>query len=215
MKSILYKTNMLQAIYEGRKNLTRRLMKPQPAGGARKSVFSPSGIEDVHGYIIKPPYLPGEVAYVKETWGVGSRPDPYGGHEGIEYKADEKYLDEYGDDLPCNPVKAPEHINLCDYPSGWKSPLIMPAWAARAWQRIISVRAERLQDITEEDAIREGITLDETIFDDNGSYLDTCRKRYQILWDDFAEPPYQWDDNPWVWRIETELLRELPKEAKG
>jgi hypothetical protein len=89
--------------------------------------------------------------------------------------------------------------------SPWKSPLIMPAWAARYWLRINGVRAERLQDITEGEAKREGLRGGSAAM----GHTFTHRELFIGLWDSIYGPG-SWDKNPWVWRIEFELLKEHP-----
>jgi len=158
MKGILFTPEMIQAIVEGRKTQTRRVIKPQPKyleGNPYSQWFwckqDISEIEALQKGInhavwwdgVKNPnvmtafarYQVGEVVYIKEAWGPA---------EGLKvlYKASETELSHY------------EEILI----GGWRSPMFMPANNARYFITITDVRAERLQEITEEDAIAEGIT---------------------------------------------------------
>ena len=199
MKGILFKPEMLQACIEGRKSVTRRLIKPQPVGGLRKSVFSSSGIEDAHGKTVKPRYLPGEIVYVKEGW----CEDYYG--QNIHYKLD-------GGESPG--------------PKGfWRSPLMMPEKCARYWLRIKDVRAERLQEITEDEARREGVVpglykgdgefwfwqggRTETSHEQMIGWGANYRDGFRFVWKNINGPG-SWEASPWVFRHEFEFLKVRP-----
>jgi len=106
-----------------------------------------------------------------------------------------------------------------------RSPLFMPAWAARYFIQITDVRAERLQEITEIDALNEGAeawykTAPNTdgagyIWDSKGHVMGFAR-----LWDTINKPPYDWQSNPWVWRYEfkvskNKLSREQQRRLHG
>ena len=85
----------------------------------------------------------------------------------------------------------------------WRTPLFMPRWASRITLEITGLRVERLQDITEEDAVTEGLPPREQ------TGFDTARYRYHILWDSLnAKRGYAWDSNPWVWVIEFKRLSD-------
>ena len=112
------------------------------------------------------PYLPGETVYIKETWCMAN---------GIRY---------YRADHP-----------VCE-PERWGSPISMPECAARSHARIVSVRLERVQEITEEEAICEGFAMTEI-----GVSARTC---FRITWN--AIYPGSWERNDWEWRIELEKL---------
>ena len=201
MKPIIFSTPMVQAILAGRKTQTRRIVKPQPSSGIRKSVFVKSGLEDGHGREIKPRYQPSDILWVRET--CCEVPYEYnhvpikGGYITIPkyaYKADSER----------------------DYTGIWKPSIHMPREAARIFLRVTSVRVERLQEITAEDVIREGIE-----YSDSGPYhwhvLDTKLnawinfhfhdEAFKHLWDSLnAKRGYGWDTNPWVWVIEFERI---------
>ena len=94
---------------------------------------------------------PGETLWVAEEWGAGSRPDPFEGwRDGIEYRADEAYLDDV-ELLPLHAVTLPEDVeDLSEWMGeGWQSANTMPQWASRANARLTSVRAERTGDLWE------------------------------------------------------------------
>jgi len=79
------------------------------------------------------------------------------------------------------------------------SPIFMPRWASRITLDITSVRVERVQEISEEDARAEGVEPDK----ETGSYKDS----FMVLWDRLnARRGFGWDKNPWVWVIEFRVI---------
>ena len=179
-RPILFSTPMVQAILDGRKTQTRRVIKPQPLDVvtyADQRVWYPE--------VIKCPYEVGDVLWVRETF-TNSEEYPF-----IFYKAD-------ADDVSIK----------------WKPSIFMPKSACRLFLQVKSVRVERLQDITEEDAIAEGI---ERIKKDGmlsfRSYAvkhDACVYPYvsfQTLWHKINGPT-SWVKNPWVWVIEFEKIEK-------
>jgi hypothetical protein len=107
-------------------------MRKQPHAGIRKSPFVKSGLEDGHGRELKPPYSPGEVCWVRETW----RPESplngtYKGFLGTGYKDGTFELTGW-----------PASFEA--YPNGkWRSPVTMPQWASRSHVRILSCVPEQ------------------------------------------------------------------------
>ena len=198
-RPIIFNAPMVKAILEGRKTQTRRIVT------VKNKNSCPYG-------------QPGDRLWVRETWGVGSRPDPLGGYEGIEYRADEFYLED-SDDLPCLRVTPPPDVCLLDYDSGWMPSIHMPRWASRITLEVTGVRVERLQDIPGDDIFHEGIQrlenhswhatgsiplgtyrgLDE--WTDKVNYWVDPRDAYKALWDSINGPG-AWEKNPWVWVIE-------------
>ncbi len=165
---ILFNTDMVRAILADKKTQTRRPIELGP--------YSP-------GYyaMYKLPYKAGDLLWVKETWGVGCRPDPLSGWvDGIEYKAD-AFEDE---ELPLYVIDPPEGINLEDYSSnGWRPSIHMPRWACRLFLEVDEVGIQRLQDISGEDAKAEGM---ESI----AAFIKT--------WDAIYEARGKgWEANPW------------------
>ncbi len=192
-RPILFSGDMVRAILDGRKTQTRRTVNPSWRGAIVKSYCCPYGV-------------PGDRLWVQEDWGVGCRPCPINGWvDGIEYRADEAYCIDEHDDLPLNPVKTPDGVDLEDFNSdGWSDAKTMPRWASRITLEITGVRVERVQDISEEDASTEGV-----------EWKNMCdwphSKAFKTLWDSIAKPGVKWEDNPWVWVIE---FRRVENEEK-
>ncbi len=195
MKGLSFSEPMVKAWMEGRKSVTRRLMNPQPEYSNTFKIPIRNGKE------IKARYLPGETVYIKETWREtwcsGSQDRGY--QVGIEYKA-KLAMDDYGKTAKVPEMHYGYNVTKKGNPA-WKSPRFMPEWASRSHARIVSVKPERVQEITEEEAIKEGTTPSIV-----GAELDYLRYRagFQTLWETLH--PGTWDRNPWVWRIELEKL---------
>ena len=210
-KPILFSAEMVRAILAGRKTQTRRVIKPQPNGGIRTTVFTSSGIEDIHGREIKWAYEVGDRLWVRETWAVVprfgqngpidiGRLNPNGdGDEGITWRAN------------WNNEKAYK----------WRPSIHMPRWASRITLEITDVWAERLQDISESDAQAEGMDRGDwtcpglSVCGGPSSECHNCMsliKDYAALWDKLnAKRGFGWDMNPWVWVIEFKRIGEERK----
>lgn len=182
-KPILFNTEMVRAILEGRKTQTRRIIKPQPTN-PRWNNIGWLGWDNGHGYHMKPPCEVDDVLWVRETWSTH-----YDGiHNDLQfcYKAD-------GIDLKSECL--PGECNR------WWPSIHMPKEAARIFLRVKDVRVERLQDMDEDAAIAEGIA-------DSPAGTDSPLLRFAELWDkmirreDLREFGYH--ANPWVWVIEFE-----------
>jgi len=146
------------------------------------------------------PWKVGDRLWVKETWGIGTRPDPYSGWvDGIEYKADLKYLDEK-EDLHLNII---EDKDLSIYEKeGWNSLIYMPRWASRITLEITDIRVERVQDISVQDCQKEGIPMPYVARD---KYEPIAM--YRTLWQTInAKRGYPWKDNPWVWVVSFKVV---------
>jgi len=172
MKGILFKPEMIQQIVNGSKSVTRRVIKPQPIVAENYKGIT---IEDLEFDGFKPHYHVGEVVYVKEAWCESYYGEP------ICYKLD-------GGESPG--------------PKGfWRSPLFMPARAARYFIQITDAKPQRLQEITEEDAEKEGL-ISQRIYD-----CGTCRLKFKLLWDSI-NPRYPWESNPWVFVYSFKLVEK-------
>lgn len=199
-KPILFNTQMVRAILDGRKTCTRRIVKPQPTAHY--------GVQ-----CIKPPYQPGDILYVRETWSLRFDGEKY------FYRADKNTSREEKRLLDYNDVK-------------WRPSIHMPKEAARIWLKVTNVRVERLQEITEAQTEEEGFLFTPPCLHRTGeNYCDidgSCGSKIKycdmsagelfgkVLWDSTIKKSdidiYGWDANPWVWVIEFERC-EKPKEV--
>lgn len=192
IKPILFNTEMVRAILDGRKSCTRRIIKPQPTAhyGAQ---------------CIKPPYQPSDILYIRETW------EHFECHccEGDEHgncckEPQQSVLNKsYG----CYMYRATDEISG---DARWHQSIHMPKEAARIWLKVTDVRVERLQEITAESALAEG--ADKYIclngeFDENAILTS-----FIGIWNSTIKKPdldrYGWNANPWVWVIEFELCEK-------
>ena len=192
IKPILFNTEMVRAILDGRKSCTRRVVKPQPT--ARYGV-----------QCIKPPYQPGDILYVRETvW------------------------QKIGHCLDMDGETKPSWYNEFRYATsdekpevGWnyswvkRSSIHMPKEAARIWLKVTNVRVERLQKITEDGCIAEGVYPSNCRGCNATFGCDNCPDEgyneideFSEIWDSTIKKSdldrYGWDANPYVWVIEFE-----------
>ena len=188
MKGIILKPEMIQAIIEGRKTQTRRVIKPQPKRINDDFDGTWEWKEKGHYYddltlasMLRENarYQVGEVVYIKEAF----CPECYkiDGVEDACYK-----IDEY------DPESIPTYIDCLELK--WKSPLFMPAWAARYFIVITDVEVQEVQEITEEEYIAEGIDY---LLGTPDTPMYSHRNAFQELWNSI-NPKYPWESNPWV-----------------
>lgn len=164
MKPILFNTEMVRALLDDRKTVTRRVVKPMPPRNARIELVGDKRHAmdlaiDIPGpddhRIYTPPYLPGDILYVRETWSTKLSNECYAQpcHGGIcPYESCESA------EGPCFPE---EYIykasnSLPSYGGKWHPSIHMPKEAARIFLRVTDVRVERLQDIDGLGAFDEG-----------------------------------------------------------
>lgn len=185
-KPILFNTEMVRAILDGKKSCTRRLVKPQPQGYFEVSE-EPLYIYDTDGKQgkITPPYQPGDILYVRETW--KKAPNGY------------YYYEDWQKDDIADVTK-------------WKPSIHMPKEAARIWLKVTDVRVERLQDITGLSVQKEGIEVDPKKCAGKFDFITELFLLFQRLWDSTIKKSdldhYGWDANPWVWVIEFERCKK-------
>ena len=200
IKPILFNTEMVRAILDGRKDATRRIVKgfiPDDAVWGY-TAFTPKGYISCRGTFadgygekfFKLPYQPGDILYVRETW------MDYAGL--TMYKAD------------CDKYRL-ESLNIAGF--GWKPSIHMPKAAARIWLRIKSIRVERLHEITPQEAWKEGARCSclHPVPDCAGN-----KAVFVNLWNSTIKKSdldrYGWDASPYVWVIKFERC-EKPEEV--
>ena len=176
---ILFNTDMVRAILDGRKTVTRRVIKPQQVIGLgcdkcpnnmpeeyikqKKMLFKPwcdMSDNELIGAIYRPPYQPGDILYVRETWRCW-RAHRYEATADIMFKAGGDGVRLQFANGNTDSVDRYDYDKFVDkwfsYEGKWTPSLHMPKGAARIFLKVKDVRVERLQDITEEQAKAEGI----------------------------------------------------------
>lgn len=198
MKPILFNTDMVRAILDGRKTVTRRVIKDKDIVNALncESDGTPIAFIDHETGDSHPPafpcqYQPGDILYVRETWNKVKLASESDWH--YEYRAS------------CE--------NQVYFSNGfmaeWRPSIHMPKDAARLFLRVTDVRVERLQDITSGQIDAEGCK-EWAYSAKTGELLPSGPSFFQIKWDRTIKPSdlplYGWDANPWVWVIGFERI---------
>ena len=217
-RPILFSGPMVRALLDGKKTMTRRVLKPQPdpeapvAGAEFVAQGDDPGrwcwLNGFDGSIVAPfsvPYATGDRLWVREAWATSPtyddlKPSELGGEESIRYAAD-GYWETWGwGDLG--------KIKGRNRPS-----MFMPRWASRLTLIVTDVRVQRLQEISEDDAKAEGVLEkpDDLAYcygpDCPGDSARSCnkhgcwgiREEFKLLWDSLnATRGYGWEMTPWV-----------------
>lgn len=219
---ILFTGEMVRAILEGRKTQTRRVMKLQPdcqgalmpaPAGKMWYIWPHLTIDGrMSDYYCACPYgLPGDQLWVRETFGLmhSSYSLEYGWENDGMYASDIPKTKPIGSGLGVI-YKATDGYDKEDG-EVWRPSIYMPRWASRITLEITGIRVQRVQQITNNDVLAEGIMRGE---DEDGSWLGPldryqyypfahASEAYSFLWDHInAKRGYPWDSNPFVWVIE-------------
>jgi uncharacterized protein YhfF len=187
-KPILFNTEMVRAILDGRKTVTRRIAKGNILNQYIDADFLDTVIKDPYNRITDEcKYKIGDYLYVRETFKVYEkavgRGETFGIKKFLAYKADEND----------NTIQKP-----CEfYDVTWTPSIHMPKEAARIFLKVTDVRVERLQDMDAEDALKEG--CGECSEEEFAQLWNSTIKKTNV--DDFG-----WGANPWVWVIEFEKV---------
>lgn len=212
---MLFSPAMARAIHDGRKTVTRRVITERNSVcdiaftqvalrfiGGPPSIFCAESRDKITVWPVDSIYKPGHSIVARETWRTLSaldhvKPSNIAPGAPIQYECGGTSLPGW-DRLAC--------------PGKLRPSLFMPRRFARSVRRIVSVRPERLQDITEADAIAEGMTVWAGLH--GVKYYGIVRadvwetdprQTYARLWDSLnAKRGFDWASNPWVWRIEFE-----------
>lgn len=223
IKPILFNTEMVRAILDGRKTCTRRIVKDGIPDDAMwgYTAFTPKGYISCRGVyadgygegFFKLPYQPGDILYVRETWG-----------HPISLNSDKQYVFR-ADKIAESGFKNDSHI--------WHPSIHMPKKAARIWLKVKNVRIERLQEMKPVDVIKEGAYPDcwdcLNTYEESGSQCcygteeqcsqcDGVMMEWEKLWNSTIKKTdidrYGWNANPWVWVIEFERCEKTQEEHK-
>lgn len=232
-RPILFSAPMVRAIFEGRKTQTRRVLKVQPdavhdsrpywnIGGYRAWEFTnESDIMRMgtHNPLRCPYGQPGDRLWVRETFTVEhqvetDQPPPHSdgrpvyqcphgsGWRQAHYRATDPAPELQYEDMSAD----------CEPECRWKPSIHMPRWASRILLEVVSVRVERLHDISEADALAEGVS---SLRGEGQFFMDylkstpgtedftagSARNSFQTLWRSIRGDE-SWLSNPWVWVIE-------------
>lgn len=210
IKPILFNTEMVRAILDGRKSCTRRIVKPpyfvDGDENDKRSLITlrtapkNSSLYREIGQMPYPDarYRINDILYIRETW--------YKGLERYIYRADYSDTEKF-------------YRNGKEIKMKWCPSIHMPKEAARIWLKVTDVRVERLQEITEKQACMEGTDpWDEVCYENNGwhpTFSDpdsggdpNMIDGFHKLWNSTIKKSdidrYGWDANPWVWVVEFE-----------
>lgn len=220
IKPILFNTEMVRAILDGKKTCTRRIVKGAIPDDAMwgYTMFTPKGYISCRGTFpvgygekfFKLPYQKGDILYVRETWQFLYELD--GNEQPVEETGKYYYA---ATDITLFNTYVDENGAKHDYVP-WRPSIHMPKEAARIWLKVTDVRAERPKELTEDGAKAEGANQK------NGKNVGweekmrrTAIERFAEIWNSTIKKSdldrYGWDANPWVWVIEFERC-EKPKE---
>ncbi len=215
-RPIIFSGPMVRAIIEGRKTQTRRVVKNQGSldflggsgddrndpsmwgwrvDGNGRDEFVPLAKSEWYDSCARCPYgVPGDTLWVREGFSTDHR--AFYPHWGLVYRADRTVLDS---DIENGQVFS--HEAGKSFPFRWRPSIHMPRWACRLTLAVKAVRVERLQDISEADAIAEGCCT-RTYRDGRGH--EDARLDFKRLWDSINGKRHPWASNPWVWVVEFE-----------
>lgn len=213
IKPILFNTEMVRAILDGRKTCTRRICKDANEYTVPDMEFynADKRTYAVHNFADKKhteqlsiaertcPICPGDVLYIRETWEHFDCCCCEGDEHGNCYQEPQQNVlnKSYG----CYMYRATDEIYG---DARWHPSIHMPKEAARIWLKVTDVRVERLQEIDGKGCVKEGI--EEEPLKHVGE--DFVKGMFHDLWDSTIKKSdldrYGWDANPWVWVIEFE-----------
>lgn len=199
-RPIIFSAPMVRALLDGRKQQTRRILKPQPqmVQGKRIAPWEGDGVTLMR--LLEQtgkrcPYgQPGDRLWVRETWqaidgnelALRIMTEPHPSRGWIEYAA-----------------TVPEGH---EPPPRWRPSIHMPRWASRITLEVTGVRVERLQDISTADALAEGVNVHPDHHDKPPGSIYSPVQAYRDLWEGINGAG-SWDANPWVFVIEFKRIK--------
>lgn len=228
-RPILFSGPMVRALLDGRKTQTRRVMKPQPPATTMSFYQTPSTAPDggrwialngpvgrgigIKNYGI--PHQTGDLLWVRENWAdVNTESGPAFLYRagGYHFCADDAYPVEYERYPGCIFSMWCSDLLRGEPDHSWRPSIHMPRWASRLTLRVTDIRAERLQDISEEDAAAEGCPGWYSPQHPDFGVTDgrMPHEEFSELWDSIngKRSGCSWGDNPWVWAISFDVVHQ-------
>jgi len=192
---ILFSGEMVRAILEGRKTQTRRVIKQ--VRGCKEFLTVENDIVSTQEMLNR---RPANAAFLMVHC-------PYGKSGDRLWVRETHHIDLYPDetvDAHGNPgiahYRADTDVISQSWGGQWRPSIFMPRWASRITLEVVSVRVERVQDISEADAKAEGVTPKSYIADHLEHIM--YRSTFHLLWDRInAKRGFPWSSNPWVWVV--------------
>lgn len=237
LKPILFNTDMVQAIMDDRKIVTRRKISIDIVNNCDTDTDGTIlDFLNCHGDFINPVklcnYQIEDILYVRETWRVGAW-DIINQMIAFDYKDgtcnnlvhinDREMFERLVNQSREDARKAKCEYNGVDFvwekgksPCRWRPSIHMPKEAARIWLKVTDVRMERLQDMTLDDFLNEGISIPYEAFNDPENAYMQAKKTFKHIWNSTINKKqrnlYEWDANPLVWVIEFARCKKEIKE---
>lgn len=211
-RPILFSAPMVRALLDGRKTQTRRVISKKAAHDAL-AVFGPNFLL-LPGNVDLVGYAAGDRLWVREAFSVVCGGGASIGGDGewsyiVEYRSGGQIELSYAGHYTNDP-----YVRLADSQIGdWRPSIHMPRWASRLTLIVTDVRVQRLQEISEEDAVAEGCEASGWYPtpqdpDNSGGYESvSATDAYATLWNSLHGPE-AWDANPWVAAISFDVIRE-------
>lgn len=226
IKPILFNTEMVRAILDGRKSCTRRLVKFLAKKNPLWTGYIKDGLMLYNGRnepcIRKAPYQPGDILYVRETWNICNMNCEDNSITFI-YRADKDEEKSAKTVIVSDEIYEKYEDSVAENNPEWHPSIHMPKEAARIWLKVTNVKVERLQEMKPVDVIKEGAYPDcwdcLNTYGESGSQCcygteeqcsqcDEVMMEWEKLWNSTIKKSdldcRGWDANPWVWEIEFE-----------
>ena len=225
-RSILFSASMIRALLDGRKTMTRRVVKPQPdakffdpprcqysaTGHGGPGLYVGCGdYPDEGSQLWRCPFgAPGDLLWVRETWRTGVGLDGFSPQRITEMAREAGYDDGWGPVQYVADGAARGWRDIPNFGGAWgniRQSIHMPRWASRLTLRVTAVRVERVQEISEEDARAEGVEPSIAGQDERGNRR-THRTGFVRLWDSIngRRDGCSWAENPFVWCVSFERI---------
>lgn len=201
-RGILFSARMVRAILAGKKTQTRRVI---PASIVEFCADAP-GPGALLSFGVRKYGFPGDRLWIRETWRAVERKSD--SVDGILFTADDTFI-------PIEPTKDAAEKWVEAYDNGrhggnWRPSIFMPRWASRITLEVTGVRVERLQEISGDDAVAEGIDPNphrcgcescSRTMEMCPAMATGCIEEYATLWESINGKRAGWDSNPWVWCV--------------